>query len=95
MYAVLRVMRVVRDQQMQPDADRELEQEVAALLWLSVLTDRTDELLDRPFTNLQQSKFNVLDWAGHVQEECTIYMSHCKRATMTSKGMLYQVRMLF
>ena len=35
MYAVLRVMHTVRDQQMQSEADRDLEQELASLLWVS------------------------------------------------------------
>jgi hypothetical protein len=61
MFAVLRLMHAVRDQQMQTDADRELGQEVAALLWLSVLTDRTDDLLDSAFTKLQRSKCSVLN----------------------------------
>lgn len=56
------------------DTDRELGQEVAALLWVSVLTDKTDDLLDRAFIKLQQSKYNVFDWAGHVKEKCTIYI---------------------
>lgn len=34
MYAVLRVMHTVRDQQAQEEADRELDQELAALLWV-------------------------------------------------------------
>lgn len=34
MYAVLRVMHSVRDQQLQQDDDRDLEQELAALLWV-------------------------------------------------------------
>jgi len=54
MYAVLRVMHTVRDQQMQQDTDRDLEQELAALLWVSASTDRTDDLSNRPFTKLQQ-----------------------------------------
>ncbi|KAL3149218.1 hypothetical protein ABBQ32_002044 [Trebouxia sp. C0010 RCD-2024] len=33
MYAVLRVMHTVRDQQVQDEADRDLDQELAALLW--------------------------------------------------------------
>lgn len=33
MYAVLRVMHTVRDQQMQQEADRDLEQELASVLW--------------------------------------------------------------
>lgn len=61
MFAVLRLMHAVRDQQMQTDADRELGQEVATLLWLSVLTDRTDDLLDSAFTKLQRSKCRVLN----------------------------------
>ena len=61
MFAVLRLMHAVRDQQMQTDADRDLGQEVAALLWLSVLTDRTDDLLDSAFTKLQRSKCSVLN----------------------------------
>jgi len=36
MYAVLRVMHTVRDQQMQQEADNDLEQELAALLWVRV-----------------------------------------------------------
>ena len=35
MYAVLRVMHTVRDQQVQDEADRDLDQELAALLWVS------------------------------------------------------------
>ena len=35
MYAVLRVMHTVRDQQMQQEADRDLEQELASMLWVS------------------------------------------------------------
>lgn len=35
MYAILRVMHTVRDQQIQQDADRDLEQELAELLWVS------------------------------------------------------------
>lgn len=34
MYAVLRVMHTVRDQQVQEQADRDLDQELAALLWV-------------------------------------------------------------
>ena len=37
MYAVLRVMHTVRDQQMQQEADRDLEQELASVLWVSLL----------------------------------------------------------
>ena len=37
MYAVLRVMHTVRDQQVQEEADRDLDQELAALLWVSLL----------------------------------------------------------
>lgn len=36
MYAVLRVMHTVRDQQVQEEADRDLDQELAALLWVSL-----------------------------------------------------------
>jgi len=39
---------------MQQDTDRDLEQELAALLWVSASTDRTDDLSNRPFTKLQQ-----------------------------------------
>lgn len=35
MYAVLRVMHTVRDQQVQDEADRDLDQELTALLWVS------------------------------------------------------------
>lgn len=35
MYAVLRVMHTIRDQQIQQDVDRELEQEMMNLLWVS------------------------------------------------------------
>ena len=35
MYAVLRVMHTERDQQVQDEADRDLGQELAALLWVS------------------------------------------------------------
>ncbi len=62
---------------------------------MSVLTDKTDDLLDRAFNKLQRLKCSVRDWAGHVQEEWNIYMSHCKWAIMTPNGMLYQVLMLF
>ena len=37
MYAVLRVMHSVRDQQMQQDADREIEQEMMTLLWVRAI----------------------------------------------------------
>lgn len=37
MYAVLRVMHTIRDQQMQQDADRELEQEMMTLLWVRAI----------------------------------------------------------
>ena len=35
MYAVLRVMHTMRDQQVQQDADRQLDQEMMTLLWVS------------------------------------------------------------
>lgn len=36
MYAVLRVMHTIREQQMQQDADRDLEQEMMTLLWVCI-----------------------------------------------------------
>lgn len=39
MYAVLRVMHTVRDHQLQQDADQDLEQDLAALLWVSNSTE--------------------------------------------------------
>jgi len=104
MYAVQQVMHALRNQQMQQFTDRELEQEVAALLWVSVLTDKTDDLSDRLFTKVQRSKYNVLDWAGHVQggvhhihEPLQVGHDDSERkwALMTPNGTLYQVLMLF